>query len=475
MSKIKQVANSKNSKIEELYIHFSKSEKESITRFLQSKLFNQSDILLKIHEYLCQVDMTDELDKPALYKYIYGGREKFNDAKLRVYITKLTQLIEKYIVIKQLDDYPIAELNLLNRYYNIHHLHKNTSVFFNSKKALEFNSYEEYLLYEYQYAAHKLDYIHYEYSSDGAKLIEHYQSMLEAHRNLSAFQLLSTQCQILSLSQKYNIGEKNTYEESVIEEINRRKDGLSIIFQAYLQVYSLFKSFDESSFLELKNLIVSNNEIQYKNNIKTLNLFLQNFCIRNINSGETSYLTHLFDCYNFGLQFVKVSGDLSSASFRNIVFCALQLKELAWAENFVEYYSDKVIEADKTNAYNFNLARISFEKGEYKIAMRHLLRVTYEDAFYASTARILLIKCYYELNDEMPFQSYCASLLQFLKRSKDFTKQRVENNMHFISFVRKLQNQRLKANKQTLNKMKTSIESSSTIEKDWLLKKLSEI
>jgi replicative superfamily II helicase len=40
------------SKLEELYIHFTKTEKEDIASLLQCRVYNQSEHLVKLHHYL---------------------------------------------------------------------------------------------------------------------------------------------------------------------------------------------------------------------------------------------------------------------------------------------------------------------------------------------------------------------------------------------------------------------------------------
>ena len=337
------------------------------------------------------------------------------------------------------------------------------------------NPYEEYLFYEYQYALRKLDFINLEYANDGDKMKDQFEIVMNSQKILSQFQTLKSLCDFSSLTQKYKLTRDNSYETSLIENLKNSTENLDDIFKAYLIVYNLSTVYDERQFMKLKEIVLTLDSIKYEKNTRALLSHFQNYCIRYINSGQTNYLSDLLDSYKFSLRYYTKTGDLESASFRNMVYCALQLNEIEWAETFVGTYHAMVNESDKGNAYNFNLARIAFEKKDYKGAMRSLLRVTYEDAFYASTARILLIKCYYELNDEMPLVSCCASLNQFLRRSKDFTKQRVDNNLHFIQFVKSLQNNRLKSNKSLFKNLMAKIEKSTVVEKEWLKQKVNEM
>lgn len=465
----------KSTKIEEIYHNLTKLEKDGISAFLECSVFNHSPIISSIHNYLAEHLTKDkELDKPALYKVVFPPNEKYSDLKLRVFITKLSKLIEKFLIVKHIDDYPLAELSILNQYYRTNHLHKNYTVFFNGKTEKEFDSYEEFLMYEYVFSTRKLDYIYQEHSNDGDKIRIHFDQMLEAQQKLSFFQTLKTQCDFLSFAQKYKNERDNSYVDSVINQLIDNRHEQDTVFKAYILVFLLFKEQNEESFQQLYNIIL-NKEINFISNYRAILTHSQNFCIRFINSGKSHYLENLLELYKFGLEFYKVAGDMTSAGFRNIAQSALKLGNIGWAEDFVEGYYNKVSLDDQQNSYNFNYSRIYFERKEYKSAMRLLLRVSYEDSFYASTGRILLIKCYYELNDEMPLISCCGSLSQFLHRNKVFTKQRIENYLHFIKYVKTIQNNRLKNNRAYFKNLKEKVQNSTVVEKDWLIKKIEEI
>lgn len=92
----------KNSKIEELYGSLSRKDKDGISAFLSCTLFNQSDIVMAIHLYLSEhFNQSDELEKMDLYRNVFPPNEKYSDVKLRVFLSKLVKLIEKYIVVKK--------------------------------------------------------------------------------------------------------------------------------------------------------------------------------------------------------------------------------------------------------------------------------------------------------------------------------------------------------------------------------------
>ncbi len=222
----------KSTKIEEIYYNLSKQDKDGILSFLSCTLFNQSEILISIHLFLSEyLQKGIALDKSSLYKSVFPNDTIHSDLKLRVFITKLSKLIEKYLVVKNIDNYPIAELSILNQYYRSNHLHKNYSVFFNNKSDKEFESYEEYLMYEYVYAMRKLDYVHQEFSNDGDKIRIHFDHMLETQQKLSFFQTLKTQCDFSSFSQKYKNERDNSYIDNIINHLIETSAEQNIVFK----------------------------------------------------------------------------------------------------------------------------------------------------------------------------------------------------------------------------------------------------
>jgi len=465
----------KSSKIEELYSSLTRQDKEGITSFLSCNLFNQSEIVVAIHLYLCDSLIHEpELDKQALYRAVFNAKEKYSDVKLRVFMTKLVKLIEKYLIIKQLDKHPLAELSILTNHYSQFHLQKNHSIYFGLKQVIQFDSYEEFLLYEYNYAVRKLNYIYTEFSNDKEKKQEQFEAVMKSQKKLNLFQTLNIHCELLSFTQKIKSDIESSSDSLQISEILRPNEEYDKTMLAYILVYQIVKDNNLDAFFKLKEMLISK-EVSFESNCKTLLSHIENFCVRCINSGKTEFSQHLFEIYECEMLYFKEVGDLKATAFRNIVYTALQLKQLEWAENFVEKYSIKLVVSEQQNNYNFNYARIYFEKKEFKLAMRQLLKVTYEHSVYASMGRILLIKCYYELNDEMPLISCCVSLTQFLNRSKEFTKQRVENNLHFIKYVKILQKHRLDNDLNYFKKLYQKVKESTVVEKEWLLAKIVEL
>lgn len=463
------------SKLEELYFHFTKTEKEDIASLLQCRVYNQSEHLIKLHHYLSENTHSEiEFNKLDAYAFVFDG-EKFNDNKYRVYQSRLIKIIEKYIILEQIESFPIAEINLLYKYFNERKMHRSLTTLLKSKNNFESKSYEDKMIYDFYFSNTKLSYTNTYFPNDSELIYKTYKEHLKNQTALHSFQMLSSKITELSFSVKYKTEELFDFNENTIEKIIENKDQFDEMVQHYVSIFLLIKNQSESDFLFLKNNIEHNVFLQFEHNLINLLTYLKNYCIRQINLGKPDYLTHLFELNEFSLKFYQKEGDLTSLNFRNIVYCALQLEKLEWTEKFIEKFTDTVSENDQKNSYNFNYARLYFEKKEYDKAMRQLLKVTYEDSFYASTARILLIKCNYELNDEYSLIYNCQSLFQFLNRNKLFTKERITSYLKFVNYVKRIQNKRLSNSNTYYKNLKKTIQESSVVEKKWLMEKIDQL
>jgi len=463
------------SKLEELYIHFTKTEKEDIASLLQCRVYNQSEHLVKLHHYLSEkVEKDREIDKFETYAFVFDN-EKFNDNKYRVYQSRLIKIIEKYIILEQIESFPIAEINLLYKYYNERKMHRSLTTLLKSKNNFESKSFEDKMMYDFYFSNAKLNYTNTYFPTDNELIYKTFKENLKNQTALHSFQILSSKITELSFSAKYKTEELFDFNENAIEKIIENKSQFDEMVQQYASIFLLIKNQNESDFFILKENIHHEVFEKFEHNLINLLAYLKNYCIRQINLGKPEYLSHLFELNEFSLKFYKKEGDLTSLNFRNIVYCALQLDKLEWTEKFIEEYNQTVAENDQKNSYNFNYARLYFEKKDYDNAMRQLLKVTYEDSFYASTARILLIKCNYELNDEFSLIYNCQSLFQFLNRNKLFTKERVTSNLKFINYVKRIQNKRLSNSSTYYKNLKKTIEGSTVIEKKWLLEKIEQL
>lgn len=208
---------------------------------------------------------------------------------------------------------------------------------------------------------------------------------------------------------------------------------------------------------------------------ETHDLFLMaiNFCIRNINRQQETYFREIFELYQSGLRHGALleDGVLSRWTYNNIISTSLRLREFDWSLAFLHEYAPQVSEEHREGARHFNLARYHYEKGELREAMQHLLFIEYDDVLQNLTAKILLSKIYFRLDESDALENHLDSIQIYIRRKKLLGYHR-DNYMAFVKFTRKLLLLNMNDPAERL-KLKKEIELAPVLtERNWLLENL---
>ncbi|MFK7971853.1 MAG: hypothetical protein AB8F95_15915 [Bacteroidia bacterium] len=173
----------------------------------------------------------------------------------------------------------------------------------------------------------------------------------------------------------------------------------------------------------------------------------QNYCIRRINLGETSFQEELFVLYQSLLERRLIfdgKDQLAHTDFKNIVTVGLRQEAFAWVADFIETHSNDVDEAHRDNVRHYCLALYHAEHKEPNKAIRLLAEVHFTDTLYDLSARRLLAQCYYEQQDWEGLAHHLNAFDLFLRRKKDLATQIKNSHLHFVKILKaiaKLQEQ----------------------------------
>jgi hypothetical protein len=109
-----------------------------------------------------------------------------------------------------------------------------------------------------------------------------------------------------------------------------------------------------------------------------------NFCIRQINLGERSFMQEAFMLYQEGLESraLLVRGNmLPSPTYYNVHVLAHRCGERAWAIQFLDTYQAYLPKAERQNFYQYNLAIYSFMLEDYQAVLGRLLNVHFNEVY----------------------------------------------------------------------------------------------
>ena len=165
-----------------------------------------------------------------------------------------------------------------------------------------------------------------------------------------------------------------------------------------------------------------------------------NFCIRQINAGKDSYLRLSFDVYqnmlNAGL--MHVSGMLSHTDVKNIATAGIRLGEYEWVKDFLEGARGQVHKAFAENVYVYCLAYLYAESGQQGQAMRMLQEVQFTDAYYALSARNLLLRIFLEREEYEALTYQINAYEVFLRRNTAISSRNCQLHLNFARHLRKV-------------------------------------
>lgn len=168
--------------------------------------------------------------------------------------------------------------------------------------------------------------------------------------------------------------------------------------------------------------------------------YVQNYCIKKVNTGNVNYITEIFNIYQQQLDFgiLLNEGELSEYDYKNITSVGLRLEKFDWTHNFIEQYKGKINPSQQKNAYTYNLSSYFYYTQNYKNAIRLLQDVEFTDVFYHMGAKLMLFKMYYETEQTEPFYSLIDAFKVYLYRNKGVSLYQRKSYLNFIRFAKRI-------------------------------------
>jgi hypothetical protein len=428
-----------DSKLIKILKTFTKKEFKELDLFTKTALFNKNSDVINLQSFLKK---NYPVFDPRFITYEKGSIQLFGEKdikRLRYVMTDLTRLIEKFIAFKK---YSEDEHQYLIKAYQTRGLNK----YFkqeSTKKYNELNKFSEIRDEKYYRDQYELNELSYQYTleNDNRNIDTELQGLVD---NLDVFYLtkkLKYSCEIINrmniLKVEYDVNLLN-YLLNYIEG-NEVKKVPSIL--VYYQVLKTLKEPEkEKNYIYLKTLINDHLRKFKKEEQYDLYGYLQNYCIKKINTGNNDYLKKLFENYNEMLiqKVIIKNNTIAQFDFKNMVTVALRVEEYKWAENFINDYQIYLLEEHKINAVNYNMARLFFYREKYKQGLKQLLAVEFTDIYYSLDSRALLLKTYYELEDLESALSLIKAFKIYLKRDNTISEYQNLTYSNFLKIVNQL-------------------------------------
>jgi len=444
---------------------------------VDSPFHNDQKKVTELYEYIFQTmpDFEeDALTKEVVWQKLYG-KEVFKDSRLRRVMSDLLRVCEEFLDWEMYKNTPQqVQINRL-RYYRTHHLDK----FFKA-------TLQDIRMYEQQHP--QQDIWHYFYQlgisheitnqiSQQRKRTEE-PNLQEVSNHLDAFYLINKLKCCCSIFNYQNLAVAN-YEVPMIKEVLMHLEEQDYSHIPLIVIYhkcllTLLEPEKTVHFQELKTTLFEHQSLFSQEEARDIFVLARNYCIKQANQGKQEYLKELLDLYEVELAngILLDHGFLSPFTYKNIVTLGIKLKRYEWTQVFIEEYKTFLSEEFRESTYAFNLARLYFDKEDWAKVIPLLNQMEYKEIFLELSARNLLMKTYYEMEEFEVLISFLDSFQMFLRRKKKILGYHCTGYMNLIKVTRQLV--RLEyGKKEEREKFKQKVvEMKEIVDKQWVLNKL---
>jgi hypothetical protein len=383
----------------------------------------------------------EEVDRSLIFKSIYPNK-KFSATQFNYVVSKLLDLLSNFLA------YEEYETQAFQKKYNALKIVHELGV---SKQAASHSRQHALLQSQYPFQTIDFYYEKYRYHTMLNQIhLDKKQRLYDEHlqqknNQLDYFYLaekLKIACDMLSR----NIVIQANYEAHYIKDLLNwlEADSFSLeqhpLIHVYYQVLKTLQNSTDTAYQKLKDLIESYSKLFLLEELLLLYDYAENFCIRKINNGITSYYKEFLAIYKQKLekQLLLEDGYLPEGDYKNIVTAGVRTKDYQWTETFIHQNKKKLRPEEQENAFNYNLAVFYYSTQQYSAALDLLMTILFTDISYGVGAKTIQLQIYYELQEMEPLINLIDTFRLYVMRHKTQSDYRKKANLNMLRIVKKV-------------------------------------
>jgi hypothetical protein len=452
--------------------------------FLLSPYFNKHEDVTKFVKMVLLGEVP--LNTAAMFAALYPEKA-LDSRRVPDLMYKSLKLLEEFLEEEQ---YKVQswqrKLNILsyvrsNELGEMNSLVQNEIVSLRDKKLLRDSDffYEEFL---YQSESYKIFLDHASINTE--------DSLQQKVDHLDLFYLsakLRESCEMLNRTRIFSVNYDFHLLDDLIKAIESDFERYAIYpaIVLYYRIMQMLRNPEEINiFYQLKDEVQKNSSLFARDEQRSLYGYLQNYCIRKVNSGRAEFYRELLNIYRYMIEAGLMDGANKNLQWdlKNMVSIALRLGEHDWTYKTINLLKDQLPEADRTNAYTYNLANYYYETKDYKKATRMLQSVEFTEVYYNLDSKSMLLKIYFEQAEEDAFYAHVNAFRIYLTRNRLISKDTSVIYGNMVKYARKafvfktqLPYQR-KKNQKNIQLLKETVASAKKVANmTWLLNQMSMI
>lgn len=465
-----------HSKLVKLLQFFSEKQHQKFQLFLDSPYFNTQKDVQQLYQQLhiaLQQNNPHALKKETIFAKLFPNTS-YDAPQIYYLMSGLLQTVEKFIMVENLQEDSATQADYLLNYYRQQNLEKHFQHHLREHHKQQQKKPQSADSYHYRFLLHQQENLYF----DQQKKHLFDQSLQQAIDSLDLYYLvlkLKYSCEMYNRLQMVS----GQYELRLLDEIVRyleqHPQHEHPIVMVYVNIFRCLTDFvNEQHFNDLMTLLQQHTDQFAIAEARDMYAYTINYCVRHINRGNTYYLRELLNIYKRmlgGAILLTEEGLLSPWTYMNIILVGIRNEEYFWTENFIEQYKTYIAPQFRENAYTYNLALLYFYQKQYNRTLQLLNQVVFEDVYYSTEAKMLLLRSYYELDESDAFESLAAAYINYLRRNKLVAEQKKQRYETFIKLLVRL-HRLLPRDKKALQQLKQKIEATPTLlNKAWLLEK----
>ncbi len=475
----------RESKLTEMLKGITPAELKKFGEFLNSPFHNKSKKIIELYELINE--HIEDFDanvfmRKKIAQSVFSG-ESNKDQNVRTLISSFTSLLEKFLVLLELEKSAMDEKLFLLRSLKDRNILKTFDM--TSKEILEISTKDFNKNTEFYY--HDLMHKDVVLNVDSEDLdINLDKSLYEMSENTDNLYIV-TKLKILNtvLSRKIVSG-GNIYKsfwgvEEILtfveKHINKIENSHPIIYSEYKILMLMLESDRVKHFHDLEKQVFHNITRYTEDELEQVYYSLSNYCVNRIAYGEEKFIHELYKIHtNFEkVGFYSKNKNIQYTDFIGVVICGLNLKQVKWVNYFFENYKSNIASDVKRDTLNLSLALISFSAKKYKECVGHLSKVGYKYTYFYLKSKETLIKVYYELGEIESMEAVIDAAKHYLKRHKELLSIHYDRYILFLNYVISLGRLDKKQKAEIKVLMKKLDENRTTIARDWLIEKIIEL
>lgn len=463
------------SRLYELFQCLDNQQLRDLKKVVKAPIYNKRKDVILLFEHLVQLRKKKRADysKQLAFQKMYDSSD-YDDGRMRLVMTLLHQLIDRYLVQQSLsEDAFQSNIRLLKIYRKLNLPRHFESL---SQRMAAQQTKQAFRNADYYDAAFQFNEERYRYAATNRRFGEFYLDETIQHLNVA---YIARQLRQASFSISHQAIYKKELQVGLVAEMLRYVETENLITYPVVGIYYHYlmavQHVEEFKYFEaLKNMLVKHGILFPEEERRELYRLTLNFCIRQYNAGDGRYLKEELEIYQVGLEkgyLLTAKGYLSRFSYRNIVTLCLAIGALEWGRSFIQEYHQELAPEYRESMYSFNLARMEFRQKHYQKALILLQKSEFKELLINLSAKTVMAKIFFELNELDVLDAHLLAMKNFIYRKKVIGYHR-ENYLNFLRFLPKVI-EVIRMDQNGKEKLRQEIKSTKAIaERDWLLQQL---